>query len=504
MLPPDSIAPSPTIGSPRIIALCLLGVLAACGCRVGPTYRPPPVPLAQSWIDSHHARLRGAPADALSWWISFDDPVLNDLIEETQRQNLTLRHAGTRILEARAVLGGVRGNLGPQEQAALGGLEHTHISHNSPGQAIASILQRNDFDQWTQGVGVAWELDFWGRYRRAITAASADLDAASENYDDVTVMLLAETAQTYLQLRTTEYRLQLAQQNVAIQVETLEITEMRARAGRGTELDALQAKSNLRETQALVPALEALHRITSNRLCILLGLPPRDLSSRIGRTAKIPMPKAELALGVPADLLRRRPDVRRAERELAAQSERIGIAAAEFYPHLSISGNVGLDALDLNKLYSSRSWAAVAGPSFRWNILNYGRIQSGVELQEARYQGLLLAYQSAVLKADEEAENAIIRFLKTHERVALLQSGVESARLSVHEALEAYRLGIMDYQRVFLLETQLVVKQDSLAVAEGELAQNLVGVYKAIGGGWHSVELRRLPVPSPELDNASR
>ena len=504
MLSPGWIAPSPVLRSPRLVALWVLALLVAGGCCVGPTYRPPAVALSESWIDSEHQRLRGSPADAIAWWTSFEDPVLNDLIAEAQQQNLTLRHAGTRILEARAVLGSVRGNLGPQEQAVHGGLAHTHISRNSPGQAIASILQRNDFDQWTLGVGAAWELDFWGRYRRAVAAASADVDASIQNREDVAVMLLAETAQTYLQLRTIEYRLELARKNVSIQEETLQITEMRAHAGRGTELDALQAKSNLRETQALVPALEALHRISNNRLCILLGVPPRDLSSRIGHMARIPSPPAELAVGVPADLLRRRPDIRRAERELAAQSERIGIAAAEFYPHLSIAGNVGLDALDLSKLYSPRSWAAVAGPSFRWNILNYGRIQSGVQLQEARYQSLLLAYKNEVLKADEEAENAIIRYLLTHERVALLQSGVEAARLSVHDALEAYRLGVMDFQRVFLLETQLVVKQDSLAVAQGELAQNLVGVYKAMGGGWQRDQVIRLPAPGIEPDISGR
>lgn len=499
MFTSDLIALRRILGFLRSRTLLLLALLAASGCQVGPNYRPPAVTLAKSWLDGEKPRLRGTPPDTLFWWTSFDDPVLNDLVEKAQQQNLTLRHAGTRILEARAVLGGVRGKLGPQEQAALGGLRHTHISHNSPNQAIASILQRNDFDQWTVGVGAAWELDFWGQYRRGVTAASADVDAAFEHREDVAVMLLAETAHTYLQLRTLEYRLELARQNVAIQEETLQITEERARVGSGTKLDALQAKSNLRETQALVPTLEALHRISSNRLCILLGLPPHDLSSRIGRTAKIPRPPAELAVGVPADLLRRRPDIRRAERELAAQSERIGIATAEFYPHLSISGNVGLDALDLSKLYSPRSWAAVAGPSFRWNILNYGRIQSGVRLQEARFQSLLLAYQNVVLNADEEAENAITRYLATHERVALLESGVEAARLSVDESLEAYRLGVMDYQRVFLLQTQLVVKQDDLAVAQGELSQSLVAVYKAMGGGWQCEQLVRLPKPSPEV-----
>jgi NodT family efflux transporter outer membrane factor (OMF) lipoprotein len=479
-------------------ALWLLVLLVTSGCKVGPDYREPAVAINESWIDASHAQFRGAPEDSLVWWTCFEDPVLNELVEAAQQQNLTLQRAGTRILEARAVLSGVRGNFGPQEQAALGGLSHTHISHNSAGQAIASILQRNDFDQWTLGMGAAWEIDFWGRYRRAITAACADLDAARENRDDVSVMLLAETAQTYMQLRTTEHRLQLAKQNVSIQDETLQLTEARLRAGTGTELDVLQAKSNLRETQALVPALEGMHRITTNRLCILLGVPPRELSSKIGLTGSIPKSTTNLAIGVPADLLRRRPDVRRAERELAAQSERIGIATAEFYPHLSLSGNVGLDALDLSKLYSPRSWAAVAGPSFRWNILNYGRIKSGVQYQEARYQSLLLSYQETVLKADEEAENAIARYLTSQSRIALLESGVEAAQLSVKEALEAYRVGIMDYQRVFLLETQLVVKQDTLAVAHGELAQHLIAIYKAIGGGWQPVELVRLPNPSVE------
>ena len=457
---------------------------ALSGCRVGPEYARPAVPTSAAWLDSANPHLLEKPGDDVLWWTAFDDPALNQLVEEVRQENPSLRQAGTRILEARATLGVVQGNLGPQDQAALGGIKHTHISHNSPNQALASILRRNDFDQWTLGFGAAWEADVWGRFRRSVSSAGAELDASIENFHDVSVILSAETARAYIELRTLENRLALAQQNVAIQKETLELTEMMARVGKGSDLDVLQARSNLCETKALLPSLQDLHRRANNHLCVLLGSPPSDLRSKLGHTARIPVPPADLAVGVPADLLRRRPDIRRVERQLAAQSERIGIAASEFYPHLTISANVGLDALDLSKLYSPRSLAAVAGPSFRWNILNYGRIQNGVHLHEARYQGLIYEYQAAVLKADEEAENAIVHFLKTHEQVALREQSVAAAQKSVDDMLVAYRAGWIDFHRLFLLETQLVVKQDTLSTARGELALSLVAVYRAMGGGW--------------------
>lgn len=474
-----------TLARLRTCIWLVMAILA--GCRVGPEYESPQLPMPDQWQDQHQlATLRGEPLDADAWWQAFDDPALQVLICEVRESNLSLCETGTRILEAQAVAEGARGILAPQTQAAYGGLQHVRISENSAEQVLAGALGRNHLDVWNVGLSAAWELDFWGRYQRQIAAADAELEASIENYHDSLVLHLAETAHTYVQLRTLEQRLLLLEQNVALQEQTLALTTRKARAGVRPQLDVLQASANLEETKAQVPDLEALHRLANNRLCVLLGRPPVDLEPDVGRTAIIPAASPSVACGVPADLLRRRPDVRRAERELAAQSQRIGIAMAEFYPHLSLTGDIGLDALSFGNLFEAGSLAMSVGPTFRWNLLNYGRIQASVEREQARYQRLLWAYQQAVLRADEEAENAIVRYLKGQERVARLEQSVRFARQSVDEAVVAYEKGVLDFQRLSDLELQLLAKQDSLATAQGQSSQNLVAVYRALGGGWQT------------------
>ena len=384
---------------------------------------------------------------------------------------------------------------------------HTKISGNRPNFPKTPIPGFNkSFDDFLFGYSANWELDFWGRFRRSIDAAESELNASVENHDDILVILLGDTSSTYIELRTLERRIQLATENANIQRKTLQLVKNRLDAGTVTELDYAQSETNLRDTEALIPQFERLRREANNRLCILLGMPPRDLAHEIGDTGNIPLPPQSVNVGVPADLLRRRPDVRRVERQLAAQSERIGISTAEFYPHISINGNIGLEASTFSSLFDAKSITGTVNPSFRWNFLNYGRIRNNVQVQEARFQQLAYNYRNTVLKANAEVENGIVGFIKTHDQVELLRQSAKAARRAVELSIVRYEGGKADFNEVFLLQAQLVRKLDAVAVTEGDVAKTFVTIYRGLGGGWEirlggAPEVASLPAvnANPEL-----
>ncbi len=448
------------------------------GFKVGPNYCPPAAAVADHWIDDRDPSVGSEPANDAAWWRTFNDPVLDCLVQTAYRQNLSLRIAGFRILEARAQRGIAVGNLFPQSQQAFGDYTRTNVSKNTPN-ATPSL----NYDEWMLGTNLAWELDFWGRFRRAVESADATLDAAVENYDDVLVLLLAEVAQQYTNLRTAEQRLEYARKNVEDQRESLQLADVKFRNGATTRLDVTQGQSNLSQTEAIIPPLEAARRQAANQLCILLGTPPRNIEELLGRRT-IPFAPPYVAVGIPADLLRRRPDVRRAERQAAAQSEQIGIAAAELYPHFSITGSIFLDAGNFKDLFDPRSFAGNVGPTFNWNILNYGRLVNNIRVQDARFQQLVLNYQNTVLQANAEVENALIGFLKAQQSVKFLATSAEAATQSLELVRLQYREGQTDFNRVLNVEQSLTQQEDQLAVAQGAVANNLILVYKSIGGGW--------------------
>ena len=303
-------------------------------------------------------------------------------------------------------------------QEATGSYARNEISNTAfPYNLFTNVFPfPRFFDNWSVGFDASWELDIWGRFRRAIEAADAQVDLQIANYDDVLVMLQAETAANYVQMRAFEQRFLLAEKNIQLQRKTLDVINLRYRAGLVTELDVQQGLSNLAITESLVPGLKTGRRRAQNRLCILLGMPPRSLEAELGPNGAIPAAPQEIVVGVPADLLRRRPDVRRAERQAAAQSAQIGIAESEFYPHLALTGAIGFQSEELSQLFQIDSMTGAIGPSFRWNILNYGRIQNNVKVQEARFQEALLTYRDTVLRADEEADGAIIAYLNELDR----------------------------------------------------------------------------------------
>lgn len=470
----------------RFACLVPAAILAA-GCAVGPEFERPDVDLGEGWRDAASEFIEPIPASLAGWWQVFEDPLLNELVDEAHRQNLEAEIAGLRILEARAALGIALGSRWPQEQVLQGAVTRNGLSENSP-----NFLPFADDTFWTANVGfdVTWELDFWGRYRRGIEASEFDLATSIAAYDATLVTVTAETARAYLTIRFLQELLGVTLENVQLQQRSLEIAEVLARNERTTELDVQQARTLLESTRAQVPQIEARLTQARNALAFLLGLRPGELDARLGEGILPALPDS-VAVGVPAELLRRRPDVRIAEFRAAAQAARVGIAETDKLPRLGLAGSVGLlssDALgrDLDDIFSSDSLQYSAGPIFTWPILNYGRISNSVRVQDARLQQLLVNYRNTVLGAAREVEDAIAVYLREREALGAYARSAAAAKRSVDLALLQYRESIADYQRVLDTQRVLNAQQQLYVASKGNLATSLVVLYKALGGGWET------------------
>ena len=461
-------------------------VLDFGGCmRVGPDYVRPEVDVNPSWLESSPL-LREEPAEIREWWTAFDDPVLIGLVHEAYDQNLSLRAAGLRVIQARAARGITVGEFFPQEQQISADYSKNEISKND--------LNNPPFQNFrTAGLkfDTTWELDFWGKFLRNIHAGDAALLASIADYDDVLVTLVAEVGLTYIQIRTFERRIELAKENVELQRQSLEITEVRYRYGKVTQLDVTEARATLTNTQATVPGLESSLRDATLSLCVLLGRTPSELEEELAGGSGIPTAPAQVVIGVPADLLRRRPDVRSAERAAAFQSEQIGIAVADLFPSISLAGSLGYEASDAgnlslgtDNLFTSDAFIWSLGPSLNWPIFNYGRIRSNIRVQDAAYQEAAVNYQNTVLQAAAEVESALHGFLKAREQLAYLTESAESGRQSLDLSMIQYKEGETDFLRVDIAAANLARQQDSQATLEGLVASNLIDAYKALGGGW--------------------
>ena len=312
---------------------------------------------------------------------------------------------------------------------------------------------------------------------------AASLDASVEDYDDVLVTLLGDVATTYVQYRTAEERIKYATRNLKIQAKVQEITQAKFDSGKAAKIDVDQGESTLYQTQAGIPELEITLRTAANKLCILLGMPPKQLHDRLG-TAPIPSAPADVVVGIPADLLRRRPDVRKAERQAAAQSAQIGVAESAFYPHISIDGSIDYQADRFQKLFNGQALSGSIGPSFHWDILQYGRLLNNVRSQEAQFYQLVEAYKQTVLNANQEVENGLVTFLKAQERYQLQKKSVDAGQAALDTVRDQWRSGVVDFTRVAQLLQNQVVLEDTLAQVQGEIATGLISVYQGLGGGW--------------------
>jgi NodT family efflux transporter outer membrane factor (OMF) lipoprotein len=345
---------------------------------------------------------------------------------------------------------------------------------------------------------LSWELDFWGRFRRAIEAADAELDATVENYDDALVLLISEVASTYVQIRVFQQELKYVAGNIEVQTQLVKFAEARLKGGAGRMIDQGQQRSNLYDTLALKEQFETGLRQANNQLCVLLGIPVRDLVPELGPGPIPEVVPPEVAVGMPADLLRRRPDLRRAERLVAAQSARIGIATANLYPRFSLIGALGYESENFRDLFTSRSFIGSIGPSMRWDILNYGRLLNGIRVQDALFQTAVVDYQNAVLTAGREVEDSIVLFLRAQSRTKQLFESAKEAKVAADEAILLSKDVKFDLNQAFVTSNFLVTQQDKLAQAQGDIALGFIQIYKALGGGWEI----RLPEPAPVLDPA--
>jgi NodT family efflux transporter outer membrane factor (OMF) lipoprotein len=467
-------------------------MLLLAGCAVGPDFVQPKAPVPEQWQEADSAAVTRKPAEQIRWWEVFDDPVLGKLIETAVESNYNLKIAGLRVLEARAQLGIAVGNLYPQLQQANGAATYTSASKNAANTASGDL----SFWEYSVGASVSWELDFWGKFRRAIESADANMLASIAAYENVLVLLVAQVADTYVAIRTAEAQLDVARENVAIQQRGLEITEARFRGGDVGELDVLQARTQLLGTQATIPQVEIGLQQARNALSTLLGRPPGDLAQLLGpQPGAIPVAPQAIAAGAPTDLLRRRPDVRQAELAAATQSAAVGVAEADLYPSFGLSGFLGVVAADgtnttrtgnsgVGQLFTGDSLAFVGGPYFTWNVLNYGRIRNNVRVQDARLQQLLENYQNTVLNAVKEVEDGMVAFLRSREQERILAATEASAKRSLTLANVGYREGFSDFQRVLDAQNALLQAQRNFVTARSTTVGSAIGIYRALGGGW--------------------
>ena len=466
------------------VALAVVG-LSVSGCAVGPDYSRPRADVNDAWMEASPA-ISAEPAEIREWWSTFEDPVLTGLVQEAYEQNLTLRAAGLRVLQARAARGLAVGEFFPQQQSIEGDYSTNRISRNDRNNPPF-----DDFETGGVSFDATWELDMWGKFRRNIRAADASLLATIADYDDVLVSLVAEVGLTYVAIRTSERRIELARANVAIQRRSLELTESRFRNGAVTQLDVTEARSTLADTQATVPNLESSLRTSKLSLCVLLGQTASELDDKLGGGSGIPLPPNRIVVGVPADLLRRRPDVRSAERAAAFQSEQIGIATSDLFPSIAISGSAGYEAsnagdlsLSADDVFTGDSFVGSIGPTFSWPVLNYGRLKNNIRVQDAAFQQAAVTYQNTVLRAAAEVESALYAFLKAKEQLAFVTESAANSRRSLDLSTIQYKEGAVDFLRVDIAAGSVAEKEDTQASIEGLVAANLIGAYKALGGGW--------------------
>jgi NodT family efflux transporter outer membrane factor (OMF) lipoprotein len=484
-------------------ALVLLAALTVAGCKVGPDCCPWHDPLLPEWRQKLDDSLDASGAADEIWWTAFNDPQLNGLVERARAQNLSLYEAELRIREARAQRGVARAGLFP-EVGQKDSYARIDISDRGSPFGITGFTFP-PFNMWSTGFDMSWEIDLFGRVRRTLEAATADIFAATEGRNAVQVSVLGEVAATYVTLRTFEQRIVTAKENVRIQSETLRITQRKFDQGAVSKLEVAQATTQLHRTLAALPLMYRERDRTINRLCVLQAQQPQDLSAWLGESGPIPKPPATIAVGIPVNLVRQRPDLRRAEWEVIAQSARIGVATAELYPRFSLTGTFTLDAADITQLFTGDSIAYQVVPAARWSILNFGRVRSNIAVQQTRWEEALTRYRQAVLQAVEEVENALTAYLRTRDSEVEFSKAVASAKDAVQVAQVKFDAGTVGFQSLLDAQRELAEVQDRHQEVSGNVALSVVALYKALGGGWNwtsrpGAAIAAEPVPAPEPD----
>jgi NodT family efflux transporter outer membrane factor (OMF) lipoprotein len=466
----------------KILFVLSAGLSLLPGCKVGPDYKTPEVVMPDAWHQRLTQGLAEGQTNLKMWWQQLDDSVLNDLIVQAGAGNLDVKTAASRIRQARALLGIATGEYYPQVDATG---SYTRERESENGLLAPATGSPDQTNLHNVGVGVAWEPDVFGRISRSVESSRATLEASAENYRDVLVILYSDVAMNYIEVRSLQARIQYAIDNIRLQRETLQLTQDRFDAELVPALDVQQALFNLADTESTLPDLRALQTQAVNRLSVLLGQSPGILQEQLTRVANLPVVPKDVPAGLPAELLRQRPDIRRAERTLAAQTAQVGVATADLYPSFSLSGTFALEAQQIGEVgnWDSRTWGF--GPGFRWNIFDGDRIRSSIRLEEARTEEAFMQYRQTILLALEEVENAMVAYQEEQVKLEALQRSVMASQKSVELVNDLYLNGLTNFQNVLDTQRFLSQQQDKLAMSSGTVVKNWVRIYKSLGGGWN-------------------
>jgi NodT family efflux transporter outer membrane factor (OMF) lipoprotein len=465
----------------------MAGLLLAswlAGCMIGPDYKTPHASIATRWESASDPAVDTSRQEYADWWSVFNDPVLTRLVGIAYAQNLTLRTAGVRVLQARAQLGVAIGELYPQQQYVNGALSYNRLPSSLPYNLINNVYGSDSF-----GAQAGWEIDLWGKLRRAIQSADDAFLSSVANYDDVLVTLTGDVASTYVEIRTSQTQIQIAQENIVREKKSVQIAKAKHAGGVVTGRDVYQAENVLGSTEATIPQLDLQLQTQKNALSVLLGMAPGAVDGLLAGSAGIPTAPLKIAVGVPGDLMARRPDIRQAELDAAAQCAQIGFTKADLLPVLTLMGSVGtvsstIGHSALGDVFTSASIVYSVGPSFQWNLLNYGQITNNVRVQDAKFQELLINFQNVVLKAQQEVADGITTFIQARQAVIYLTASVKAAEGALRIALIQYQEGILDFTTVLTAEQNLYQAQNNLAIWSGQIPLGLIAAYRAMGGGW--------------------
>ncbi len=452
---------------------------------VGPDYKTPSSKIEQEWTVENNPAIKEGNTFGEYWWKALDDPVLNRLVEAAATNNLSLQIAGVRILQSRAQLNKSIGNLFPQQQAVSGAVNYSRL--NDLPSVIPGLTPDYTSDQVL--FAATWEIDVWGKFRRGIESDRAEFVATVASYDDALVTLIADLAATYVNIRTAEQRTRVANSNIVLLTESLRVANARYKGGETSELDVQQASTVLSQTLASIPDLINAAQQSKNALAVLLGETPDRVDDQLKGGEGIPVAPKAVMVGIPRDLLRRRPDVREAGLTAASQSALIGVARAQMYPAFSLSGAFGFSSSDegnssLADMFSWESRAVKTGASFVFPIFNYGQLVNQVRVQDAQFQQAILNYQNTVLTAQQEVENGLSAFTTSQTSLTHFAAAAGSARRSSELAMAQYKAGETDYTTVLSAEQFQLSIDDSLVSAQGNVVQGVIAVYRALGGGW--------------------
>lgn len=467
----------------QILVIFLSGLLLSACLMVGPNYKEPKKQLANHWaaVGTH---VKETPYHDTLWWNVFHDPSMTELIHVGYLHNLPLQAAGVQVLQARATLAQAVGELFPQQQTLIAQYAHQRIG----GSSLQTVLPTS-FDTALLGVSASWEIDFWGQFRRAILANDASFLATYAAYHQTLVNLTADIATSYISIRTTEELIRVTKQNIQVQTEGLNIAKARFSAGESSLLDVEQAQTELSSTQATMPTYVSDLQHEKDALAVLLGTTPDHVDPYLTKNHAIPKAPPSVAVGIPCETLVQRPDIYQSRMQAIAQLEMIGATKANLYPSLSLTGTFALAANtippgSLSNIFNWNNRTSTSGPSLNWSVLNYGQITNAVRAQDAVYQGAVLNYQQLVLKAQQEVQDNIAQFVQMKKAESYLLTGNHAAIKSTQLALVRYREGESDYTPVLDSERQQLHVQISLTETQGEIPKALVGLYRALGGGW--------------------